>query len=381
MRIGLFGDTYFPEINGVATSIKTLEDELIKLGHEVYIITTKADFSKPELEGRVLRLPGIELKFLYGYVLTSPLQISAFNIVRSLDLDIIHAHTEFGIGIFARICSRLLSIPLVSTYHTTYEDYTHYVNFINSNIVDNVAKKIVANLSKLYGDSSMEVISPSYKTKDMLLRYGIRSDIHVVPTGLDLKRFNPKNKNLQKIKDIRDNYNILDDELLVIYLGRIAEEKSIDVVIDGFSHIKKMGIKAKFLIVGTGPGEEDLKKQSNSLGLDDIIIFAGKKSPVEVSDYYLASDVFVSASLTETQGLTFIEALASGLPVFARHDEVLDELVYENESGYYFSSPEEFANKLSLYNSLSEEEKEKIKEKAVDVVKSDRKSTRLNSSH
>ena len=139
MRIGLFGDTYFPEINGVATSIKTLEDELIKLGHEVYIITTKADFSKPELEGRVLRLPGIELKFLYGYVLTSPLQISAFNIVRSLDLDIIHAHTEFGIGIFARICSRLLSIPLVSTYHTTYEDYTHYVNFINSNIVDNVA--------------------------------------------------------------------------------------------------------------------------------------------------------------------------------------------------------------------------------------------------
>ena len=102
-------------------------------------------------------------------------------------MDIIHAHTEFSIGIFARICSRLLSIPLISTYHTTYEDYTHYVNLINSDIIDNMAKTVVAKLSKLYGDSSIEVISPSEKTKEMLLRYDIRSDIHVIPTGLDLK--------------------------------------------------------------------------------------------------------------------------------------------------------------------------------------------------
>ena len=105
MKIGLFTDTYLPDINGVATSIKTLEDELVKLGHEVYIITTKPEFSKSELNDRVLRLPGLELKFLYGYVLGTPFQISAYNIIKSLELDIIHAHTEFSIGIFARICS------------------------------------------------------------------------------------------------------------------------------------------------------------------------------------------------------------------------------------------------------------------------------------
>ena len=369
MKIGLFTDTYLPDINGVATSIKTLEDELVKLGHEVYIITTKPEFSKSELNDRVLRLPGLELKFLYGYVLGTPFQISAYNIIKSLELDIIHAHTEFSIGIFARICSRLLSIPLISTYHTTYEDYTHYVNLINSDIIDNMAKTVVAKLSKLYGDSSIEVISPSEKTKEMLLRYDIRSDIHVIPTGLDLKRFNVNNRDINKVKEIRDKYGILDDELFVISLGRIAEEKSIDIIIDAFKYVKEDNIKAKLLIVGSGPEEDSLKKQVKALNLEDYVIFAGKKPSEIVPSYYLASDVFVSASLTETQGLTFIEALASGLPVFARPDDVLNELVFDGKTGFYFNTPKELSEKLKSYIELNEEEKNIIKYNAVNVVK------------
>lgn len=369
MKIGLFTDTYLPDINGVATSIKTLEDELVKLGHEVYIITTKPEFSKSELNDRVLRLPGLELKFLYGYVLGTPFQISAYNIIKSLELDIIHAHTEFSIGIFARICSRLLSIPLISTYHTTYEDYTHYVNLINSDIIDNMAKTVVAKLSKLYGDSSIEVISPSEKTKEMLLRYDIRSDIHVIPTGLDLKRFNVNNRDINKVKEIRDKYGILDDELFVISLGRIAEEKSIDIIIDAFKYVKEDNIKAKLLIVGSGPEEDSLKKQVKVLNLEDYVMFAGKKPSEIVPSYYLASDVFVSASLTETQGLTFIEALASGLPVFARPDDVLNELVFDGKTGFYFNTPKELSEKLKNYIELNDEEKKIIKYNAVNVVK------------
>lgn len=369
MRIGIFTDTYLPEINGVATSIKTLENELIKQGNEVYIITTKGEFSKTELDEHVLRLPGIELKFLYGYVLTSPFQISAFNIIKSLNLDIIHAHTEFSIGVFARICSRLLSVPLISTYHTTYEDYTHYLNFINLNIVDNALKTIVARLSKLYGDSSIEVIAPSEKTKEMLVRYDIRSDIHIVPTGLDLKRFNANNYDENKTKKIRAEYNIKDDELFVLYVGRIAEEKSIDVIIDGFEFVKSKKLKAKLVIIGGGPDEETLKKYMKKLNLDDYVVFAGKKPSNEIADFYLSADVFVSASLSETQGLTFIEALATGLPVFARPDKVLDEILFENQSGFYFNSPSEFSEKLEFYINLSKEEKTKIKNKAIEVVK------------
>ena len=370
MRIGLFTDTYLPEINGVVSSVHTLEKELIKQGHEVYVITTKPDFQKAELEGNILRLPGIELKFLYGYVLTTPFHISAFNTIKSLKLDIIHAHTEFSIGIFARICSRLLSIPLVSTYHTTYEDYTHYVNFIDSKVVDNVAKALVARLSKLYGDSSVEVISPSQKTKDMLIGYDINRNIHVIPTGLDIKKFNIKNTSDTQIKEIRKSYNIKDDETLVTYIGRIAGEKSIDFVIRGFKYVKEKNIKAKLLIIGVGPKneEENLKKLSIDLGIDDIVIFGGKKPASEVPHYYHSSDVFVSASLSETQGMTFIEALASGLPVFARHDAVLDEIVYEGKTGFYFDTEEELSEKLQKYISLSNDEKNKISLNAIKQI-------------
>ncbi len=370
MRIGLFTDTYLPEINGVVSSVHTLEKELIKQGHQVYVITTKPDFQKAELEGNILRLPGIELKFLYGYVLTTPFHVSAYNTIKSLNLDLIHAHTEFSIGIFARICSRLLSIPLVSTYHTTYEDYTHYINFINSKTIDNVAKVLVAKLSKLYGDSGIEVISPSQKTKEMLTGYGIRRNIHVIPTGLDIKRFNPVNTSDEQIKQIRASYGIKDDETLVIYLGRIAAEKSIDVVVKGFKTVKEQNIKAKLLIIGIGPKheEDNLKKLAEELNLNDVVIFGGKKPTDEVPHYYHSADVFVSASLSETQGMTFIEALASGLPVFARHDEVLSEILFEGKTGYYFENGDELASKLSAYINLSAEEKAVIKNNAVNQI-------------
>lgn len=363
MRIGLFTDTYLPEINGVASSVKILETALINMGHDVFVITTKNDFKEIEMEGNILRLPGIELPFLYGYVLSTPFQINAYNIIKSLNLDIIHAHTEFSIGIFARIISKLLDIPLVSTYHTTYEDYTHYINFVNSKSVDNFAKKMVARLSKLYGDSSVEVISPSIKTKEMLIGYDIRSDIHVIPTGLDLDRFYNYDEN--EVIRIRKEFNI-NDELFVIYLGRIAEEKNIELVLKSFELLKKDNIKTKFVIVGAGPGIDDLKKICKTLDIEDIVIFAGKKSGNEVSNYYHSADIFVSASLSETQGLTFIEALASSLPIFAMDKNVLSEVLYDGVNGFYFDDENDLKEKIKEYIKL--ENKEELKKNAKESI-------------
>ena len=173
MRIALFTDTYPPQINGVAASTSILRNELEKHGHDVVVVTTYKGSGKHKWDDdhKVLRLAGVQLKFLYGYVMTSPFHVSALEEIRKLNLDVIHAQTEFGVGLFARICAKQLQIPLVSTYHTTYEDYTHYVNFINSRKVDEIAKVGVAKLSRLYGDSSIEVIAPSMKTKEMLESY------------------------------------------------------------------------------------------------------------------------------------------------------------------------------------------------------------------
>ena len=365
MRIGLFSDTYLPEINGVATSVHTLRTVLEKNGHEVFVVTTKVGgkrTSEWDEDHHVLRLHGIELKFLYGYVLTTPFHYHAYDEVEALHLDLIHVHTEFGVGIFARICAYNLGIPMVSTYHTTYEEYTHYINPLGLQSVENVAKRTVSRLSKMYGDSSLEVIAPSQKTKDMLLGYNVKSTIHVVPTGLDLDRFNPEHTSKEKIAELRHSYGIQDDDFLLIYLGRIAPEKSIDFVINGMKHVADKGLKIKLLIVGGGPNEDDLKMQAEGLGLSGKVIFAGKKMRDEVPAFYHASDAFVSASLTETQGMTYIEAMASGLAVFARPDDVLNDLVVEGKTGFYFSSEEEMADKLESFMAMSDEVKQSIRQ-------------------
>ena len=361
MNIGLFTDTYSPEINGVVSSIVTLKTELEKHGHTVYVITTHSSLLEVEYKDRILRLPGIELKQLYGYIMTSPIHFTCLNKIKEMKLDVIHAHTEFGVGIFARIVSRYLSIPLVSTYHTTYEDYTHYVNVFHLDPVEKAAKKAVSSLSKMYGDSSVEVISPSYKTKEMLLGYGVKRNIHVIPTGLDVQRFDQSLKDEHQVRLIRKEFGLKDTDLVVLFVGRLAKEKAVDLVIDGFKEISLSGRDdIHFLIVGDGPERSELEAQTSSLGLNHLVHFAGKKMPSEVPQFYHAADVFVSASTTETQGLTFIEALASKLPVFARPDDVLEELVIENETGFLFQDANEFSRKMIDYQELSSDEKERI---------------------
>ena len=368
MRIALFTDTFPPEINGVANSTYILSNELRKAGNEVYVVTTDAGSGRSRWneDHTILRLAGVELKFLYGYVMTNPFHMLALEEIRKLNLDIIHAQTEFGVGIFARLCARQLHIPLVSTYHTTYEDYTHYINFLNSHTVDEVAKKGVARISKLYGDSSMEVIAPSQKTKDMLLGYHIRREISVIPTGLDLASFSPAEEDENKTLAIRKKYNIDPRERLVIYVGRLAQEKSMDLVIRGFCKAYDEGIQVKFLIVGGGPDLDNCRKMAEELGIADDVRVIGPVPSTEVPDYYRAADVFISASLSETQGMTYIEALASGLPLMVRHDEVVEDLVEEGKTGWYFEDEEGIAEALRSFLNLSDEQLAEYSRNAVE---------------
>lgn len=357
MRIALFTDTYPPEINGVAASTYILKNELEKHGHEVYVVTTYKGSGKHrwDEDHKVLRLAGVQLKFLYGYVMTSPFHVFALEEIRKLNLDVIHAQTEFGAGIFARICAKQLKIPLVSTYHTTYEDYTHYVNFINSRKVDEIAKIGVAKLSRLYGDSSIEVIAPSIKTKDMLIGYHVRREIHVIPTGLELSKFDKSITSMQKRSEIRKSFGFSENDKVIIYVGRLAEEKSLDLVIQGVAKTLEKSIEMKLLIVGDGPDFSRLKKLTEDLGIQKNVILAGAKPREEVPSLYHSADAFISASLSETQGMTFIEALASGLPLFARYDEVLDDLLIPEKTGWFFKDADDLPNVIENFVELDSE--------------------------
>ncbi len=371
MRIGLFTDTYLPDINGVASSTHILRNELKRHGHEVFVVAPRKGVQMAvwDENHEVLSLNGIELKKLFGYTMTTPFHLHALNEVRKLDLDLIHVQTEFGAGIFAHICARSLSIPLVFTYHTVYEDMTHYLNPFGIESIEERAKRLVVWFSRINGDAALKVIAPTEKTRQLLLKYGVKTDISIAATGIDLSAYNPANENKAVTARIRDEYGIKDNERLIIYLGRIAPEKSIEPVIEAFSELKKRKVPVRLLVVGKGPGEESLRQLAERLDVNDRVFFAGAKNRSEVPDYYRAADAFVSLSLSETQGMTFAEAMASGLPLFARRDGVLDDLLEEGKTGWYVEGSRDLADRIESFVRMDDSELTRIRENVLKQVK------------
>ena len=347
MRIGIFTDTYPPYINGVSTSIKMLEEALIKLGHEVYIVTVNPErMTYSYLDnGRIIKIPGIKTG-IYDYRLTSLYPIKAVNRIKNWNLDVIHSHTEFGIGTFARVISKRFNIPIVHTYHTMYEDYVHY---ITKGYFDNSAKKIVEHLTKFYCDKTIEeLIVPTKKTYDLFKeKYGYTRDIHIIPTGIEIERFYKENINQDKLVKIKNKLNIKDSDINILFIGRIAEEKNIDFLIKNHSSLVKLNNNVKLIIVGDGPDLDNYKELSSELRLEKNIKFIGKVPWEDVPYYYNLADIFTTASHTETQGLTVIEAMGASLPVVAFNDEAFNVVIKDSDNGFLFTNKREYISKMS----------------------------------
>ncbi|EEY34052.1 glycosyltransferase [Pseudoleptotrichia goodfellowii] len=360
MRVGIFTDTYRPQVNGVVSSILTLEKELRKKGHKVYIITT-TDPDAPMVEPNVLRLPSMEFKPLPQYRLGMLYSSRIIKKIKRLELDIIHSQTEWGVGTFARFAAINLEIPLVHTYHTLYEYYTHYITRGHFTVP---AKKLAAAISKFYCEKCNALIVPTRKVEDILYSYDVDKNMNIIPTGIELNKFYRENYTDEEIKFMRESFNIQDSDFLCVYIGRIAKEKSIDVLIDMFSKIKDETFK--FMIVGRGPVVDELKNQAENLGISDRVIFAGEVPHDKVPVYYQMGDVFLNASVSETQGLTFVEAMAAKTPVNARYDLNLEDLLVKNEAGLVYKNEEEFISNIMLLKQ-NKKLREKIIENAYNV--------------
>lgn len=356
MRVGLFTDAYLPDINGVVSSVATLKEALEGKGHTVFVISNHKSNKISMSDDNVLRLPGIELKKFYGYKMSSPIQLRGEDYIRNMHLDVIHVQTEAGIGMFGRQMARVLSIPLIYTYHTMYEDYTHYINPLDFETVERFGKFAIRSFSRYLGNGAQAVIAPSTKTKDALIRYGVHTPIYVVPTGLDLSQFDRHRLESEKLQTIRNRYNITDEDHTVVFVGRIAKEKMIEIPIHAMALTKDPHLK--LIVVGSGTDENYYHKMVKDLHLEDKVIFTGKVAKEEVPYYYAAFDCFVSASTTETQGMTYIESLASGLVVFGRRDEVLQDLIDEGITGYYFDDEYELVQKWNQFFKKEKDERQ-----------------------
>ncbi|MBS9335402.1 glycosyltransferase family 4 protein [Fructobacillus sp. M1-13] len=360
MKIGLFTDTYFPQVSGVATSIKTLKDALEEQGHEVYIFTTTdPKVSKDEKEERIFRFSSLPYFGFKDRRLTFRGLIRAVEIAKEVDLDIVHTQTEFSLGLIGKYVARRLKIPAIHTYHTMYEDYTHYVA---KGIL--LRPSAVSHLVKAYLKSMNGVIAPSERVKESLLSYGVDDiPIPVIPTGVAVKELGDGKE------DLHAKYGIAKDAPVVLSLGRLAFEKNIAMTISAFSEILETVPNARLVIAGDGPAKKSLQEQVEDLELQDSITFVGMVDHDQVADYYRLATVFVSSSDSETQGLTFIEALASDRPFVAIHSPYLDQLVKDPAIGQLVDDYDEFRDAVESYlkRPFSKEDEE-IRKQAVKNV-------------
>lgn len=342
MRIGIFTDTYPPYINGVSTSIQMLERALRKKGHQVFIVTVNPENMTYKYEKNIIRIPGIPTG-IYDYRLTGIYPVRAIKTIKKWNLDVIHSHTEFGIGTFARIIAKQLNIPLVHTYHTMYEDYVHY---ITKGYFNDTSKKIVEYLTKFYCDkTAKELIVPTKKAYKLFKeKYKVDKNVHIIPTGIETERFDKENIDPKKLQKIKNNLNIKKDDFIILYVGRLAEEKDVEFLIDNQEYFVKKNKNVKLLIVGSGPDYDKYVKRSEKL--KENIIFTGKVPYENIPYYYNIGTIFVTASTTETQGLTLIEAMSTSMPVVCIDDESFKNTVIDGLNGFTFKNKKEYRKEI-----------------------------------
>jgi len=333
MKILLATDLYTPSVNGVVTSTESLKQSLEYLGHEVRILTL-ADESYIDRENRIYAVSAINFNKIYPGARVK--LFSGRSILKQMvrwQPDVIHTQTEFSAFRMAKEIAEHLNIPIVHTYHTIYEDYTHYFSPTKK-----TGKKIVSVLTKKLLENIEAVIAPTPKVDGILKDYGVTQPINVIPTGIQLSKFKSTFAE-EELTALREHYNIPKDAFLLISLGRLGKEKNIEEILYFLSWLK---LDVYFLIAGDGPHRQKLSDYTKELGLEDHVIFAGMVAPEKVPIYYQIADLFVSASTSETQGLTYIEALASGLPALCRADESIDDVIVNNVTGYQYHYYKEF---------------------------------------
>ena len=358
MKILLTTDWYKPVVNGVVTSVINLKNELEMRGHEVRVLTLSRTFASYEEEG-VYYIKSLNLEEIYPNA--RAVLLHAEPLIQELIWwrpEVVHSQCEFMTFSYAAKIARKCNCPLIHTYHTVYEDYIHYLpgRFSQYKTGAKLEKKAVACFSRMVLGKTSQVIVPTQKVENILKKYGVEEPVAVMPTGIELGRFKERISR-EEIDRKKKELGIPLENKVLVSVGRLAKEKNLEELLEYFSKLIKEGAGKNFtfLIAGDGPDRENLETLAKKLQITDQVIFTGMIAPEEVGRYYKLGDVFVCASSSETQGITYIEALACGLPALCRKDECLDQVVTDGYNGFQYENYEYF--KMHLNYILEDEER------------------------
>lgn len=359
MKVLITTDWYEPVINGVVTSVMNLSRKLRERGHEVKILTLSRTCHS-YIEGDVIYAGSIGMGCIYPQARVKIPTVAGDYMEMLLDWkpDIVHSQCEFSTFFLAKKIASELHIPIVHTYHTVYEDYTHYFSPQKA-----WGRNIVQLMTRKLANAVETLIAPSDKIRKILEGYQVSCPVEVIPSGISLEKYQACKEEDWREK-IRAQLGIPQDALVLVYVGRMAKEKNIEELLEYQQEAEKYGVI--LLLVGDGPHLPELKKKAEELKVTEHVIFTGMIAPEEVGHYYQAGDLFVSASTSETQGMTYAEALAGGIPLLCRRDGCLEQVVTNGENGWQYDDREDFLGRIREWKGMSEDAKSRMQDKAGD---------------
>ncbi|MFW6148308.1 MAG: glycosyltransferase [Atribacterota bacterium] len=370
MKIAFFTNCYKPLINGVVSSIISLKGAYEKKGHYTYVFAPRVEGYIDE-EKNVFRYHSVNLTSKVKYPIAIPLSLRATKVINEFNPDVIHVHHPFVLSLPAIMYGAKLKIPKVLTIHTQYERYGYYVSPIPQVIINEAVKRIIFNLA-----TKVDVITtPSQSMKKLISHYGIKKEIVVIPNAINLEVFQERNE--EQCKKLVEQAGLKDNDIVLLYVGRISFEKNVDKIIKALAIMKKRNItNVKLLLVGEGTALKQIKEMVYSVGISDMVKFIGAVNNEIIKYFYQISDIFTFTSTSETFGMVIIEALASGLPVLAIKapgvvdivTDGVDGLLVEDEISQFAERLEILVKNRNLRKKLSEGARNTAQRYNVDTI-------------
>jgi len=339
VKVLITTDLFRSTINGVVTSVLNLERELKEQGHEVRILTV-SDTGKAYQEGNVWYLRSVPSGIYPGVRIPVSRGKEYVRELIAWKPDVVHSQCEFCTFGYGRRIARETGAAFVHTFHTLYEQYTKYIP-----IGKHLGAAALAGWMRYRLRAADVCIAPTEKVERTLLGYGIENSIAVIPTGIRLERFG-RTADQEERERFRSEWGIAPGAKVVLSLGRLGFEKRIDELLRGWKQADIPKEQAVLLVAGGGPARESLERWAQELGLAEQVKFCGMIEPSGTPAFYQMADLFVCASTSETQGLTYAEALASGLPLLCRADSCLKGVLEPGANGYAYEEVDDFVNYL-----------------------------------
>ncbi|GAB6145483.1 glycosyltransferase [Desulfocicer niacini] len=349
MKICMFTNTYLPHVGGVARSIQTFVSDLRNAGHRVLVVAPVFPDCEAhdKTEAGIIRVPAITEVSGSDFSLRLPIPFYLSEAIENFRPDIIHSHHPYFMGDTAFRAARQHHLPLVFTHHTLYEQYVHHIN-----MDADAVQQFAANLSTQYADLCDHIIAPSQSIATLLTERGVKKEISVIPTGVDIQLFSRGDG-----AGFRRRYDIPENTFVIGHLGRLAAEKNLSYLAQAVASVSKNRPDTIFMVVGDGPMRENILKIFKTYHMESSLIFTGSLRGQSLVDAYHAMDLFAFSSLSETQGMVLTEAMAAGVPVIALDGPGVRDVMVHEQNGVLMhekTDPEDFSKQIEKMASQPE---------------------------